>query len=276
MNSALKYALQRIRFSIPEEVLFETFKPTRYSFINGREQAPISIEEQILLQVIRPRVLLDANLVGGLTTYVPLDGIPWELIDRYTQVFNIPKDKTMNRSILSVLSLSYMPFRTLNSYGPGMGGLDINSFNEPAVVAQRVGDSVSSVANTSTARVELIAENTVMVISNLRLTQGYALRCVLANDEELNNINPASFVEFANLCVWAVKSYIYLKLSFKIDRAFLTGGQELGAMKSYVESIADSEQNYLTFLEEVWGKVAFMNNQEDYSKLIRMSIHPGL
>ena len=272
MNPIAK-ALDEIKFTIPEQVLREAFKDDRAYW----KKAPVSLDEQILTKLIRPRVLVDCNLVGGQMVNVPLEGLTPDFVDNYNLVYHIPKDRTDNKTIISVASVSYMPYAgAYNSSGLGYGNISPQSMNEVASASQRVADSVSSVPPISNANASIIAENTVLIKDQFRVTSVYILRCLLANDEQMNNISPRSYPAFADLCKLAVKSFIYRTLLIKIDQAYLQGGQELGAMKSYVESLSDSEEMYQTHLREVWRPTAFMNDHASYTRFIKLQMNPGV
>ena len=62
----------------------------------------------------------------------------------------------------------------------------------------------------------------------------------------------------------------------KIDQAYLTGGQELGAFKNYVENLSDAEENYQTYLKEVMQKVFFMNDSSNYNRFIALQMNPSI
>lgn len=271
--SALTFALNEIKMRIPIEVLNVAFKTD----ITDWRQAPISLDDRIMNQVIRQRVLTAANVVGGQMAVIPLDGLQVEYLDNYNMIYRVPKERTQNRSIVSVLSVGYLPY--INGYGGssmGFGGLAPSSITEVSNTAMRVMDSVSGIPPISNAQIELLGENTVLIRDQFRTTQAYFLRCILENDENLNNISPRSWPAFADLCELAVKSYIYKTLIIKIDQGFLVGGQELGAMKAYVEECRDSEEQYRTHLKEVWRKVAFMNDQQSHQRHIRLMISPAV
>jgi hypothetical protein len=121
---------------------------------------------------------------------------------------------------------------------------------------------------TSTAQVEVIAENTVSIKDSLRLVSSMYLRCTLANDENLTNINPRSYPYFTKLVEYATKAYIYNDLIVKIGSNELQGGFELGVSKSIIESYSDAEQNYQDYLENTWRRVAFMNDKPAHRRLI--------
>jgi hypothetical protein len=76
--------------------------------------------------------------------------------------------------------------------------------------------------------------------------------------------------------VWAVKAYLYNKLIVPINSGYLSGGQELGMFKSVLEGYSDAEENYQTYLKEIWGQVAFMNDTSRYSYFISSMLAPDL
>lgn len=156
----------------------------------------------------------------------------------------------------------------------GMGTVSPTG-NDITSVGSRIGDSFSTVPILSNANVELVNVNTI-IIREQRVNISYILKCVVANEENLNNIPLRSSLEFSNLCIWAIKSYIYRKLIIAIDNAYLVGGQELGSVKNYLDTLTDAEDNYQTFLHTVWRKVAFMSSQTGNQRFIRTQISGAL
>jgi hypothetical protein len=272
MNPISK-AMDEIKFRIPAQILDLVFGYKGYGFA----QAPISLDESMMNLVIRPRVLVDADLVGGMMVIVPLDGIIPEWIDNYSLVYKIPDARVMNRTIISVLSVGYMPYSNgFNSMGTSYGNIAPTSINDVASINQRLADSYSSVPPISNAVVDLIGHNTVVIRDQYRVSAAYQLRCIVGNEQNLNNINPRSYHMFAKLCELAIKSYIYNTLIVKIDQGYLQGGQELGIVKTIVENLADSEENYQTYLREKWRKAAFMNDVMSYDRLIKLQVNPAI
>lgn len=272
MNILTK-AIDEIKWRIPFELLQIAFKDD----VQDWRRSPVSLDDKILTKIIRPRVLIDANLVGGQTIIVSLEGLTPKYIDTYTIVYEIPAEKVLYRTIMAVLSIGYLPFSTAyNSMGAGMGSVNPNTMSDILSAAQRVGDSVSNIPPISNGSVELIGYNTILVRDQLRVTNAYQLRCVIGNDENLNNISPRSYHVFSRLCELAVKSYIYNKLIVGIDQAYLTGGQVLGEIKNLVDSYADAEENYRTHLDEVWRPTAFANDNMSYQRFIKLQISPGV
>lgn len=270
--SAITKALQEIRFSIPDQVL-------RAAFLRQHQWGtmPVSLDQAIMQKVIGPRVMVDANLVGGAFAMIPLANVPTQYIDPYSLIFHIPKELTQGRTILSALSVSYMPASGAWSDGTSNYGLaNMGNVSNVASVMQRLSDSVSNLPPISNAYVDLIGENTVLVRNQARIMQSYILRCLLNNDENLNNISPRSWEAFAKLCVLAVKAFIYNELLIEIDQAYLQGGQELGAFKNYVDGLSDANDMYLTHLKEVWMVTAVMNDVHAHTRIIKLMVNPAV
>lgn len=272
MNILAK-ALDEIKFSIPMEILRAAFQDDLHNW----RQAPVSIDQRIHEKVIKPRVLIDANIVGGQEVIISLGQILPKYNDTHTIIYEVPPTLTGYREIVSVLSVGYLPFTSVGAMGalsgpmitPGCG-------NDLMSAGARVGMAMSSIPMVTNATADLIGYNTVLIRDQYRSSPLYQLRCMLSNEANLSNINPRSYHKFAQLCVLAVKAYIYNTLIIKIDQAYLAGGQELGALKSYVENLSDSNENYLTFLREQWQKTAMMNDQVSHTRFIRSQISPGL
>lgn len=265
-------ALDEIKYRIPFEILQLVFStPTNWRTM------PISIDESIRNKVIYPRVLVDCNLVGGVQVIIATDGLTFEVLDNYIMAFAIPPDRRMHRSIVSVLSVGFMPYSSVMNGMGGIGGnVAMNNTNEISNVAQRVMDSYNSFPPITTASAELIGENTIAVKDSYRPSGFYSLRCIVENEANLNNINPRSYHHFSELVTLATKAYIYNTLVVALDKGYLTGGQELSIIKSIIDEYRDSGENYLTYLRETWAAVAVCNDRESYDRLLRMQISPGL
>lgn len=270
MNILTK-AVDSCKYRIPIEVLKIAFNDE----VQNWRQAPISLDEMIMNKVIRPRVLTDANIVGGETILVSLAGVQGRTLDQYSIIYEIPAELIMYRSLMSVLSVGYL--RGMGNGYNGYAGTNFNqSGNDLLGAAKKVGDSMASIPNVSTAKADIIGYNTIRIHDQAGILGLYELRCVVANEENLNNISPRSYLAFSELVVLAVKSYIYNTLIVKLDSAYLAGGQELGSIKSIIEGYSDEEENYNTYLENKWRPTAFMNNTKDHERFIRLQINSAL
>ena len=280
--NALMYALQECHFQIPEEILQAAFNIDEQSTTINLT----SLDDKILRKCVRKRVLLDANIVGGMEVIVPLNNItPLYYENNYT-VYQIPPELTMNREIVSVLSLTSLPvvsgFNGTSSndggFGTGNGGNSSygGGFNPIMAVANRIGDSAAISGIMHEAHLELVGFNTVLVYAHYRTIAYLALRVVVENESNLNNIQPRSYKNLSMLCVLGVKAYIYNKLSIAINSGYLSGGQDLGMFKNIIDSYSSAEEDYRVYLREVWAGVAYMNDTTRYNRLLGSLISPDL
>lgn len=253
-----------LKFRIPRRVLEEVFVERTARW----RTAPRSIDECILEQVVRPRVLVDCNLVGGTECFVYLDDIPYERMNDYTSVYRIPKTKTQGRSILSVLNITFADPTKVSSYGVAAGAQNTTMLQ----AGQAVMDAYGALPVTSTHRVQLIGENTIMVRDTIVLPPDVYLRCILANDENMSHIQMRSYRPFCKLVELAVKAYIYNDQVIEMDIGKIRGGQEIGKFKEIVEEYKDAEEQYQEFLATTWQKVAYMNDNETFNRFVRSLI----
>lgn len=271
MNILIK-AINEIKWSIPQQILTAAFKDPA---VNIR-RAPISIDEMILNKVIRPRVLYDADLVGGQHMLVSLAGVAPAFSDTYSVVFEVPAELISYRTIISALSVGYLPYSSSFNAVGGIGNANPQHMTDLGSVMTRLSNSHSSIPAISNATVELIGPNTILIRDMNNVTSAYQLRCIVGNEENLNNLSVRAHLSFSKLCVFAVKAYIYNTLIVQIDQAQLSGGQELGAFKSKVEEYADANENYQIYLEEKLRPMLFMNDTVSYQRFIQSQISPGL
>lgn len=248
---AIQKSLDEVRYNIPREVLEQTFIANNQKF----RGLPVSLDHRIREEVVNPRVLMDCNLVGGVEDNIPLGSLTGERVDQFHIIYRIPKTLTQGRTIISPLSLTF---------GQGY------AFQHPTVGVQKSSAMQDAaygllqahlpIPPVSTGYVTLIGENTVLVQDNMAIPVNCYLRCLLSNDPEMNNINPASWHAFSQLVVLATKAYIYNNLSIPMDQAFLHGGMALGRLREIVDNYADANEMYYTHLNEVWRKTAFQND----------------
>ncbi len=271
--SAITYALSQLKFRIPQKILEITFRDNSFKW----RDTPVSLEEQMSIRVIRPRVLLDANIVGGTTIVVNLAGLAPEYVENNAIVIRIPPDRLGNREIMSVITVSMLP---ISSYIGAMGGIiaqmSVNDLSTVASVGARVGDAMSNMPVVTNSSVELAGANTIVIRNQYTVSNIYQLKCVVGNESNLNNIHQRSWLNFAKLVELAIKSYIYNTMIIRLDEAYLVGGAELGSIKTYIEGLSDAEEMYQTELKEVWGVTAFCNDTLAHEHFIRSHVNPAL
>ncbi len=270
----LQKAVDELKYRIPYDILNAAFRDYSES---GWRGAPVSLEELIMSKVIRPRVIFDTNIVGGETIMVPLDGLMPKYADHYTRVVEIPLERVNGRSIMSVLSAHYLPHGySFNNTNSPMAIAGYGSVNDVTSTANKINTSFANVPPLSSAMVQLTGPNVVLIRDRTYITNVYSVRCVVANEENLENINPRSWHVFAKLCELATKSYIYNKLVIQMDSTYLQGGQALGVLSDLVQSYSEMEELYQVELREKWGKVNFLNDTESTARFYRLMVNPAL
>jgi hypothetical protein len=266
-------ALSEVKYVIPKAVLEKTFLNRHQAW---RQPVETNLDQQITSLVIRPRVLVDCNIVGGTQAMIPISDLPYEQPDGATTVMRIPKSHTQGRTINSVLHVAFLSsaqngtWNAASSYSSSLYNSSENSATMGA--AEGVMAALDKIPVTSTASVQLIGENVIMVKDVMNLPSNSYLRCILTNDDNLSNIQIRSYPAFSRLVEFAVKSYIYNSLVIEIDMAELQGGYNLGVFKTVIESYSDAEQNYQDFLRDKWQAVAVMNDATTYRRLLKLAI----
>lgn len=275
----IKKAIMEVKYSIPRELLEKVFiDGSTYWKATNRA----SIEDQIETLVIRPRVLVDCNMVGGEHALIDLSGLEQQRPLDYTTVIHIPKTRTRGLSINSVLNVAFFNSAAIAGYaGAGVvgmgsmgGGTGYNGTDNSALMAAAAGvmSSFDKIPMTSTSRVKLIAENTILVYDGINLPTNSFLRCILSNDDNLSGLQLRSYRYFCELVVFAVKSYIYNELVVKIDVGELKYGQNIGVFKELVNSYADANQNYKDYLKDTFEAVLFQNDEQNYLRYLKLTL----
>lgn len=260
-------AVSVIRRTIPNQILNEVFMPKTRHWTGG----VFNLDEEISRQVIRPRVVADCDIIGGHEQMIRLIDCQVERTQDLQTVIYVPKHVTAGRSITSVLSMTLMDARAAQA-ASSTAGYSACSVNPITMASAALAGSYDAPGVMSTSRLELIAENTIMLKDASIGTSLGTLRVILANDENMNNLSIRFINQFVELCKLGVKSHIYNEMIVTMDEAEIQGGARIGAFKNIVESYADAEQQYQEYLKETWQKTAIMNDRESYHNLIRAQI----
>jgi hypothetical protein len=270
--NVIRKSIDEVKYRIPKAILEKVF--LNYGTYN-RYVTPTNIDDQILNLVIKSRVLVDCNLIGGTQAMIPLSGLSFDRTDLNETVINIPKSRTQGKSINSVLNVAFVS-PTSTSAGMGFGSFNSNNnmMNGSALMgsAKAALAAFDNIPLVSTATVQLLGENTILIRDNIQINQNCYLRCILANDEELSNIQLRSYKNFAKLVEFATKAYVYNNLIVEIDQGQLQGGVNLSIIKEIIGNYADAEQNYQDYLKDVWEVVAYMNDDASYSRYMKLVI----
>lgn len=272
----IRKAIEDIKVTIPIEVLKMAYEEDFNQF-EYFQRTSRSIDDLIIERTIRGRVIVDANIVGGDTIIIPVVNLPPEQLDDNNLLYHIPSSLVNNRTILSVLSADYFKMNSLpgNPYN-GVPSVTPNTGSELTMSGHRAVDSRSSIPIVGTYECIVVGHNNIMVRNHLRGAIIQQFRVVVGNDKDLSNISFRDALDFSKLCTFAVKSFIHNKLIIKLDRGYIDRGHEIGAIKTYVEGLSDAEDNYRTFLEEVWQGVAAHSDRLAFEDLIKLQIDPSI
>lgn len=268
--NVIRKAVDDVKFRIPREVLEKAFLPYN---AYGRVYNNVSLDEQIINNVIKARVLPDCNIVGGIQALVPLDGLPVDLVNTNMISIHIPKERTQGRSVLMALSVVFINSNSAtNIYG--VNGVSGNNSCTPSLLTAANGllKSFDSIPSTSTSRVQLISENTILVKEMGMIPSNSFLRCELSNDEEMANIPIRAYRYISKMVELAVKAYVYNELIIKIDMGQLQGGANIGMFKQIIEGYSDAEQNYQDYVEETIQQVLFTADTEKYARYLKLIV----
>lgn len=267
MSNAIARAIATIKRKIPPEILRFSFQP-HYQYLAN---TPTSIDHEIEHQVLRPRVLMDCDLVGGTEETIRTNRMRIERTPDSYSILYVPKEITSGRTITQALFLSYI------SAGAGIDSMGIHGFNPCSLtpmssLAAGLMTTHAPQGVAGTSRLEVIGENVILVKENLIVPSSGSLRCILSNDPELNNLSVRSYVMFCELATLATKAHIYNTNIVKIDEGVAHFGKNIGAFRQVIESYSDAEEMYIEMLRKKWQKIAFMNDRDSMSRFIRSQV----
>ena len=253
--NAITYAINNIRHSIPLEVLQLAFGESEGTFSGA-----VGLDDLITTRVLRPKILVDCNLLGGVSRQILISQCSVRrIVDGW--VITVPKELTDNRSIINVTDILSGVTRTT---GGSQGANVVGTANPLAAIP----DMHNPPMVIPTTRLELLADNIVLVKSDIQIISNGVLSCNIENDNNLNNISPRSYTPFAKLVLLGVKAYIYNTLSIRVGQGYIYNGHELGVIGETINNYVDAHEMYEEFLEYKWGKISFMNDKSKMSSYI--------
>ena len=267
------------RMKIPPQILQIAFGNRVNSLgINS----PVSITESIMEEVVRPIVLKDLKNISGKHVLIPLtdDKIIARTQGMYggqVVTYYISPESIENREIVSALSVSYTPYlMTASRDMASAANSFFNNYTDLSSTGMRLLDSASNMPMVSTAMVELVGTNTVVVRNTIHEARLFDLRCVVAGDQDLNNFTARTTKDIRLLCEYALKAYIYNKLMVELDAGFLLGGRDMPAIRNIVEGWSDMAEMYETYLREDMSKVAFQHDQTRMNRFIALQMNASI
>lgn len=260
MENPISYAISRIKFAIPRQILEKTFVPAG----RHRYQESRSIDSFIREKVIDGRVAMDIDLLGSTFIQIPVKSSWISNQGNGEYLLRIPMSATQGRVITRVTSVELGNGNTAGMY-PQLS----NNGNAAINSAHKVMSSSLPTPISGTPHVELLGNNVVYVTDIIFSGFNLYLNCFLAADENFNNLAKPAWPHFAKLCELACKAYIWTELSILMDQAVLDGGQELGAFKDIVDDYRDAHEMYEEYFREKWRKVAILADPKSKERFLR-------
>ncbi|UKZ10937.1 hypothetical protein CZP2022_214 [Vibrio phage C-ZP2022] len=249
-NSCIALCVQRIMADIDKNILARAFKPqSQWSAYDT-----YNLEYYIEQKVVRDYLMVDLNLVSGQSETIPVHDLPYQQINN-AHVFKIPTSRTHGRRITAVHSLEM----DNDDIGMAQGGL-----------SAIVGEASMGPRGTGTARAELVAPNTIAVYE-WSLGWRTFVRCQLAHDDNLGNINPRFQRSIAQLAVLAAKHLINVELAGSVGDGDGWGGAPSSYMRQIIDEYAGAKDIYEEELKKIPAK-AIMNDRKTYNRILRLGI----
>lgn len=254
------------RFFIPEPILKAAFYRREF----GNLLNPINIDELIRERVIEAKVRPDCDLVGGTETVIPIYDLTYDIWDTYRYCYRIPRDRTNGRAITRVVSLVIG-----GNYVNGAAYMGVEGYSQALDASSSVLASDTAIPHVASYDVQLIGPNTILTSDVVTGTPMLHLRCYVENDADFNNLRSTAVQRFSELCLLAVKAYIYNALKVPMDMGQLVGGMNLGAFKEVIDEYRDSGQLYQEFLLNKWKRIAIMNDPLAKKRHVRLLMGGG-
>lgn len=268
------YALMEVRDQIPPEVLSIVFNNKVRGLIRMHVSNADACLYEVRNRVIEQRIRRVVDAAGAQMLDIPLEGLVSEPVDRYTNIWRIPKARTQGKSITSAFALTY---GSNGSIGLAPNAVSAN-FNIAGCGNSQIIDNANKIMNAQanlvvnqSANCTIIGENVVMVNDYQPLMLFGYLRVIVGSDSEFSHIKPQAAHAFAQLVVWATKAYIWNNYRIDLGQGYLSGGQELPQVREVVESYSDAE---MTFQDEIkrWRKIAKMIDGPRWNRTIRATM----
>ena len=259
--NALINAIKDVKFNIPKEVLNIAFIEYGIDSINNQI---ISLDDRILNTVLRPIVLVDCNLVGGIDTDIDLSLTDILRQPDYGYIINIDKNVTGGRSILCAYEIICNVIAG-PSY-PVSGG---SSFNAAGI---NMYNNLTTHNIIHSSKLEVIGENKILLHDPGIFIVSGAIRVRLENSPNMGNLPPASYPAFSKLCVLAVKAWIYNHTIVKLNQGYIYKGHELTRITSIIEGYESAMEEYNEMLVKKMRKVLFMSQSESRTRFITQLI----
>lgn len=259
MNNAITYAIRYIKREIPPRILNEVFLKNR-PYSRGTVRNIESIIKQLIIdEIVGP----DANIVGGRELKIDVSRLAPVNVENDGIVLKVPMEMTGGCRISSCKFASFIYNDTTSvglSYSSGYmnGYAPVNTIGGAAanILTASTPDQISGTAD---CHVAPGGDNVVFIKCKSR-QKIYWLNITTDYDEAFNQISPKSYPDFAELCLFATKGYIYTNMVVDLDEGKIAAGSELGAFKNIIDGYSDANKNYNEYLRDHMEVVFSLND----------------
>lgn len=267
-------ALMRIRMGeIPRELLRLAFMPKRYDPTRQeRYQDNVfasDIEHLMRLIVVEGRVSIDVNLISGTEMFLPLSMAEREYVDIWNVIYRFGREATGGRRIVTAHEVTYGQTQTMSG---SLGG----AFNTQASIALQATRDVlratTGMQTLSTAYVQIVGVNTLLVNDINQMIGTAMVRCTLGHEPNFNDIKPHYVHAFGEMIVLAVKAYVFNQLVVDMDEGQIKSGMSVGRIREELDKLSDANAMYMEYLTKTWPKLGLMNDTERFKKVMKLAL----
>lgn len=248
MFNVLRKLISDIRLEIPSTILNLAFNPNN---------KPVSIDNLIIEQIIHNKILLDTNLVAGVTKEIVLIPKYHEYMEhsrdsqflnfgRYS-LYRIPPEVREYRNITKIVKIDYPGNLYEDIEQLSMGGATLNKLSKAVLQSHTLSHRI----NTPTADVE--AGDLIKIIPGSNSHIDFLLTCRLEYDLNFSTLNASAILALSDLVLCATKTYIYVNLITEIDQGRIIHGGEHGVIRDIVTRYENENEKYVELLKKFHG-----------------------
>lgn len=264
MNNPVTYAIEKIKWKIPHEILEKVFIPKgRHRYMES-----MSLDAIIRAKVIEARVMMECDLIGSKQIPIPISPSWVSQTNTAELIIRVPKTATQGRTITRALSLTYGTVGMVGSANYN------NSYETSAVMSgiRNIMDTALPTPVISSPIIEPLGENTFLVQDMVISAMPLYMHCFLEADSNFNHLSKPTWRVFGDLCVLACKAYIWTNSVVMMDRAQIEGGFDLGRWSEVVDEYRDADEQYEDLFRTKWRRASILNDPVSKRKHIRSLI----
>jgi hypothetical protein len=268
--SPITAVLSRVMATIPRVILEKGFEPKKYR---------TSLDERILEEVVRRRVLIDINTNSGKLTKIPLRDQYREDVSSVafmsvlafnagSDYYRIPPEAREYRDINVALRCL-----TITGYG-GFGDgtpYPMASFGNSLANTAQMALASRTLDAEPRAPMPILHDGNIIEVAPRLLGAQLMLECLLEYDAEFTNLPNSAIPQLTDLIGAATKAWLHNNLIIAIDMGEVVSGAQIGAFKQKVEEYRDAETEYNELVRK-FKAAAVQGDPKQMAQLILLAI----